>query len=185
MWMSSFLIADRIGYGLGFAALRPPPPWEDAHVADDSLQLTPLTKLIAIVEDDPQLTDLFLHTFKEHVHWQLTFFSDGELASHTIPQLQPHLVLLDIGLPNLDGAALYKILRGHSATRHTPIIVITGSHDWQLHRMGLHTGFFLRKPFKLQELLFIMRAHLGETNQCLDTTQATSLASDIIPRHTS
>ena len=125
----------------------------------------PSSRRIAIVEDDPDLTSLLRDAlFKEHPHWSLTCFSDGEQASHAIPGLHPHLILLDIGLPNLDGAALYKILRGHHSTRNTPIIVITGKHDWQLHRMGLQAGLFLRKPFKLQELLFMMRAHLGEAS---------------------
>lgn len=138
-------------------------------MADDFLQTDPLQndasspRHIAVVEDDAHLSGLLQDMFKKYPHWQLTFFSDGEQASQAIPRLRPHLILLDIGLPNLDGAALYKILRGHNSTRHTPIIVITGSHDWQLHRMGLQTGLFLRKPFKLQELLFMMRAHLGET----------------------
>ena len=92
----------------------------------------------------------------------MLFFPDGQIAKNTLPELQPDLILLDVGLPNLDGGSLYKILRGHSRTRHTPIIVITGSHDWELRRMGLQTGLFLRKPFKLQELLFIMHALLGE-----------------------
>ncbi|HKV58521.1 MAG TPA: response regulator [Ktedonobacteraceae bacterium] len=157
-------------------------------MADESLQSdnaqygTPSTKIIAIVEDDSDLVDLFRDTFAEYAHWQLTFFSDGELASHIIPDLQPHLILLDVGLPNLDGATLYKILRGHSNTRHTPIIVITGSHDWQLHRMGLQTGLFFRKPFKLYDLLFIMRAHLGEAPPD-PISSATSIASDIIQRY--
>ena len=163
-------------------------PWEDENVADESLQAdniqssTPSPKTIVIVEDDEDLANLFRDAFKEFSHWQLTFFSDGELASHSIPALQPHLVLLDVGLPNLDGATLYKILRGHSNTRHTPIIVITGNHDWQLHRMGLQAGLFLRKPFRLQELLFIMRAHLGETPPRPESSAA-SISSDIIQRH--
>ena len=136
----------------------------DDFLQPDSLQNNiPSPRRIAIVEDDPSLAGLFRDTFKEYVHWQLTFFNDGQLASHAIPALHPDLILLDIGLPNLDGAALYKILRGHHNTRHTPIIVITGSHDWQLHRMGLHAGLFLRKPFKFADLLLIMRAHLRET----------------------
>ena len=138
-------------------------------MADDFLHTDPLQsdvlspRHIAIVEDDPDIAELLQNTFKEYRHWKLTFFADGEQASQVIPDLHPHLILLDIGLPNLDGAALYKILRGHNSTRQTPIIVITGKHDWQLHRMGLQTGLFLRKPFKIQDLLFMMRAHLGET----------------------
>ncbi|HVB75644.1 MAG TPA: response regulator [Ktedonobacteraceae bacterium] len=121
------------------------------------------SKIIAIVEDDPELATLFQDALKVQQHWHLHFFPDGQVARDTIPQLQPQLILLDVGLPNLDGAALYKILRGHSATRHIPILVITGKHDWQLHRMGLQAGLFLRKPFKLRELLFMMQALLGET----------------------
>jgi DNA-binding response OmpR family regulator len=139
------------------------------YVADEFLQTNLFQndvsspRHIAVVEDDPSITELLQNTFKEYRHWQFTFFSDGEQASQAIPGLQPHLILLDIGLPNLDGATLYKILRGHNSTRHTPIIVITGKHDWQLHRMGLQTGLFLRKPFKLHELLLMMHAHLGGT----------------------
>ena len=120
------------------------------------------TKLIAIVEDDPELEIFFRDALQYEQHWQLHFFSDGQLARDQLPNLRADLILLDVGLPNLDGVSLYKILRGHNHTRHTPIIVITGSHDWQLHRMGLHTGLFLRKPFKMQELLVIIRALLGE-----------------------
>jgi DNA-binding response OmpR family regulator len=58
--------------------------------------------------------------------------------------------------------SLYKILRGHSNTKNTPIIVITGSYDWELHRMGLQTGFLLRKPFSMKELIDIIHALLPE-----------------------
>jgi DNA-binding response OmpR family regulator len=40
--------------------------------------------------------------------------------------------------------------------------VITGSRDWELNRMGLRTGLFLRKPFKRKELLVMICALLGE-----------------------
>ncbi len=119
-------------------------------------------KLIAIVEDDAHLADMFLDMLEQAGPWQLRFFSDGQEAKSIIPELGAHLILLDVGLPNLDGVSLYKILRGHSRTKNTPIIVITGSYDWELHRMGLRTGLLLRKPFQMQELLFMIRALLVE-----------------------
>jgi DNA-binding response OmpR family regulator len=119
-------------------------------------------KLIAVVEDDTALADLFRDLLKEDGRWGLKIFSDGQEAIAHLPNLGAHLILLDVGLPNLDGASLYKMLRGHSNTKNTPIIVITGSRDWELHRMGLQTGLLLRKPFKTQELLFMMQALLPE-----------------------
>ena len=119
-------------------------------------------RLIAIVEDDAQLISLFQDMLERDGRWRLQFFSDGQDAMDHLPDLGAHLILLDVGLPNLDGVSLYKILRGHSNTRHTPIIVITGSYDWELQRMGLQTGLLLRKPFRIQELLFMIQAVLGD-----------------------
>src|SRR5258708_35844350 len=97
--------------------------------------------------------------------WQLRIFSDGQSAKDEIPGIGAHLILLDVGLPNLDGVSLYKMLRGHSNTKNTPIVVITGSYDWELHRMGLRTGLLLRKPFTVGELVSIIRALLPEEKE--------------------
>jgi len=120
--------------------------------------------LIAVVEDDAQLLGLFRDVLERDGRWKLSVFSDGQDAKDRLPDLCPDLILLDVGLPNLDGVSLYKILRGHSKTRGTPIIIITGSHDWELQRMGLQTGLLLRKPFRIQELLFMIQAALGDEN---------------------
>ncbi len=118
------------------------------------------TKLIAIVEDDMKLAQMFCDTLGLFGPWRFQVFQDGKVAKDELPSLGADLILLDLGLPNLDGASLYKILRGHSDTKNTPIVMITGSHDWELHRMGLRTGILLRKPFAIEELLSIIRALL-------------------------
>jgi len=120
--------------------------------------------LIAVVEDDAQLLGLFRDVLERDGRWKLSVFSDGQDAKDRLPDLCPDLILLDVGLPNLDGVSLYKILRGHSKTKETPIIIITGSHDWELQRMGLQTGLLLRKPCRIQELLFMIQAALGDEN---------------------
>ena len=125
-------------------------------------------RIIAIVEDDAQLISLFRDALERDGRWSLRIFSGGQEARDQLPKLGAHLILLDVGLPNLDGVSLYKILRGHSVTRHTPIIVITGSYDWELQRMGLQTGLLLRKPFRIQELLFMIQAVLGDENLARD-----------------
>ncbi len=122
-------------------------------------------KLIAIVEDDPRLNDMFQDMLECFGGWRLHIISDGQAAKDQLPDIGADLILLDVGLPNLDGVSLYKILRGHSNTKNTPIIVITGSHDWELHRMGLQTGILLRKPFNVQELISIIRALLPEDKE--------------------
>ncbi len=119
-------------------------------------------KLIAVVEDDANIAEMFQTMVDNDGRWRLHVFSDGQVAITQLPGLGADLILLDIGLPSLDGASLYKMLRGHNSTKHTPIIVVTASQDWELHRMGLQAGLFLRKPFKMQELLFMIQALLPE-----------------------
>lgn len=118
-------------------------------------------KLIAVVEDDPRLVNMFYDALEYLGDWRLSFFTDGQDAKDNLPDLGADLILLDIGLPNLDGVSLYKILRGHINTRQTPIIVITGSRDWELHRMGLQAGLLLHKPFNMQELRSMITALLS------------------------
>jgi len=103
---------------------------------------------------------MFSHMLGYPANWLLHISCDAHEGMTSLPELRAYLILLDVGLPNLDGASLYKILRGHSNTKNTPIIVITGSHDWELHRMGLQTGLLLRKPFEMEELLRMIRALL-------------------------
>lgn len=134
----------------------------DASNASKTSNASDKRKLIAIVEDDPRLTDMFNDMLGRFGSWRLHVFSDGQTAKDQLPDMRAHLILLDVGLPNLDGVSLYKILRGHSNTKNTPIIVITGSHDWELHRMGLQAGFLLRKPFNMHELISIIQALLPE-----------------------
>jgi DNA-binding response OmpR family regulator len=122
-------------------------------------------KLIAVVEDDANLAIMFDDMLQERGRWRLQVFSDGQDAIDRLPYVGAHLILLDVGLPNLDGVSLYKMLRGHGNTKNTPIIVITGSEDWELHRKGLHTGILLRKPFKMEQLIFMIQALLPENEE--------------------
>ena len=122
-------------------------------------------KLIAIVEDDANLAIMFQDMLKEQGRWRLQIFSDGREAMDRLPDLAAHLILLDFGLANLDCISLYIMLRGHSISKNSRFIVITGSQDWELHRQGLQTGILLRKPFSMEQLLFMIRALLPDDEE--------------------
>lgn len=115
-------------------------------------------KTIVLVEDDASIISLFSDTLSLSKQWQLHVFSDGILAKEHIVRIDAHLIILDIGLPSLDGASLYKMLRGHNVTKNIPILVITGCYEWELQRMGIQPGYLLRKPFSIHELLSMMQA---------------------------
>src|SRR5579872_7076161 len=69
-------------------------------------------KLIAVVEDDTSLVDMFRDMLNLAGRWQLQFFTDGQDACARLPELGADLILLDMTLPGLDGVSLYRLLRG-------------------------------------------------------------------------
>ena len=115
-------------------------------------------KTVVLIEDDAHLVSLFSDALSLLSQWKLQVFSDGEAAKQSVPEMNAQLIILDVGLPSLDGASLYRILRAHNNTKQTPILVITGSQEWELHRMGLKPGYLLQKPFGIHELIAMIQA---------------------------
>ena len=134
----------------------------EAHQTDEEARQVNNQKLIAVVEDDANMASIFIDILEKNNHYRTQVFTDGQVARDHLPEIGADLIILDIGLPNLDGASLYNILRNHSNTKNTPIIVVTGSYDWELHRMGLQADLLLRKPFHLEELVRMYQALLPE-----------------------
>jgi diguanylate cyclase (GGDEF)-like protein len=74
----------------------------------------------------------------------------------------PDLILLDIGLPGIDGFEVCRRLKDHAVTRHIPIIFLTGTSDVDAKVRGLDLGAvdFVTKPFDQIELRARVRAAL-------------------------
>jgi DNA-binding response OmpR family regulator len=130
------------------------------------------SKLIAVVEDDRELATLFQAALEEFGLWRVVLLHDGAEAFQHLPTLRADLIVLDVGLPNLDGISLYRMLQGHRATSQTPILIVTASYEWQLRRQGLEpdTIAVLRKPFDMDNLLERVKRLLtsqGETTSAV------------------
>jgi two-component system alkaline phosphatase synthesis response regulator PhoP len=80
---------------------------------------------------------------------------DGEEGYRMARAETPDVILLDLVMPRLDGVETCALLRTHEATRHIPIIVLTGSSDFELQLKAFDLGAddLLQKPFRPRELL--------------------------------
>ena len=87
---------------------------------------------------------------------------DGERGIERSVADQPDLILLDIGLPNVDGFEVCRRLKEHPATRNIPIIFLTGTTDTESKVRGLDLGAvdYVTKPFDQVELRARVRAAL-------------------------
>jgi len=114
------------------------------------------TGRVLVVEDDPEITDVLRRTLRQEGH-EVRTAGDGEEALTAAAEFVPDLVILDLGLPKLDGVEVLRRLRSDD---DVPVLILTARADLDDRVEGLDTGAddYLVKPFERQELLARMRA---------------------------
>ncbi|MEX1170032.1 MAG: HD domain-containing phosphohydrolase [Chloroflexota bacterium] len=117
--------------------------------------------LVLVVEDDLANRAL-LERLLGREGYRTKAVGDGEAALLAVGEHAPDLVLLDIGLPHLDGYEVTRRLRANIRTVAVPIILLTGRSTLDDVVEGLDAGAddFLSKPFRQPELLARIRSAL-------------------------
>ena len=141
---------------------------------------------ILLVEDRPEVLEVVRRTLASNGYAVETAV-DGEEGLHKALDLQPDLVVLDVGLPRLDGIALAKELRNRSF--RAPVLMLT-AHDTISDKVqGLDAGAddYLPKPFDYHELLARVKALLRRATLRADdvTMRAGDLTLDPLARQVS
>lgn len=116
---------------------------------------------VLIVEDDLANRVLLTHLL-ERVGYGVEAVSDGHAALGSVLESQADIVLLDVGLPGIDGLEVCRRLRSNPATAALSIILLTGRATIDDIVEGLDAGAddFLSKPFDSAELLAKIRSAL-------------------------
>jgi len=114
------------------------------------------TGRVLVIEDDTEIADVLRRTLRQEGH-EVRTAGDGEEALSAAAEFAPDLVILDLGLPKLDGV---EVLRRMRADDDVPVLILTARSDLDDRVEGLDTGAddYLAKPFERQELLARMRA---------------------------
>ena len=128
--------------------------------------------LVLVVEDDRPIRNLIVTTLKAHDYHYLTA-ENGHSAIIEATSHNPDIVLLDLGLPDIDGTQVIESIRSWS---NMPIIVISARSEDKDKITALDAGAddYVTKPFRLGELLARVRALLrrsgGEITEESDLT---------------
>jgi CheY-like chemotaxis protein len=107
---------------------------------------------ILIVEDDPMIQDL-LDEILQDEGFDTVVAADGQTGVELARADHPSLILMDIMLPVMDGAAAIRQLKADPATRTIPIIAMSAGATLVRHAEALPADDVLRKPFNLDVLL--------------------------------
>lgn len=122
-------------------------------------------KTILVADDEESMRKVLERRL---VSWgfSVVMAQDGAEAVRLATTCQPHLILMDIMMPQLDGLSACRQLKDANTTRHIPIIMITAKESKSLAHDVSAAGAddFLKKPYEPADLLsFIERAlnHIG------------------------
>ncbi|MGH3775446.1 MAG: response regulator transcription factor [Pseudonocardiaceae bacterium] len=134
---------------------------------------------VLVVEDDETIgsvLDSSLRAHGHHVVWQRT----GRRALRAASETEFDLVLLDLGLPDLDGVEVCRQLRASNPT--TVLVILTARTEEMDVVVGLEAGAddYLTKPVRLAELLARVRAHLRRVAPVTPGTQPMLAVADLL-----
>jgi len=112
-------------------------------------------KTILVVDDEPKITQL-VKDYLERAGFETRSAYDGPSALAAVRAEKPDMVILDLGLPNLDGLDVTREIRAHS---NVPIIMLTARSEETDKLVGLELGAddYITKPFSPKELVARVR----------------------------
>lgn len=117
---------------------------------------------IVCIDDSPTVLQA-ISCFLDDKSFSVVMVNDPVKALMQVVRSKPDLILLDVGMPNLDGYELCRLLRRHPTFKNLPIIMVTG-HTGFLDRAKaklVGSSGYLTKPFNQSDLLKIIFQHLA------------------------
>ena len=133
---------------------------------------------ILVVDDNPAIVELVKINLEMQTHDVLTA-SDGLEGFAIAQQELPHLIVLDLMMPNVDGHTVCQRIRKHPALAETPVLMLTAWGDMDDKLKGFESGAddYLVKPFEIPELLVRIRALLRRTSATVPSAASTEILS--------
>jgi two-component system alkaline phosphatase synthesis response regulator PhoP len=134
-------------------------------------------KTILVVDDEPEIVRL-VRDYLEHGGFVVITAADGPGALDAARRRRPDLVVLDLGLPGLDGLDVTRELRRGG---HVPIVMLTARGEESDKLVGLELGAddYVTKPFSPKELVARVRAVLRRTEGAAQQAEVVRVGADI------
>jgi DNA-binding response OmpR family regulator len=117
---------------------------------------------ILVIEDDPHAREM-LNFRLQKAGYEIVEATDGDMGLVKAMR-QPHLIIMDIRLPKIDGWELCRLLRAEPRTKHIPIIMLTGCSQPTQEEYGKICGAdaYLTKPWDSKQLLALTQQFLNK-----------------------
>jgi len=123
---------------------------EENHVIDDRKLLTPDDRSLLIIEDDRKFATI-LRDFAREKGFKCIIAENGETGLHFADYYRPSAIILDIGLPGIDGWGVMERLKENPDLRHIPVHFMSAA-DKSLDAMRRGAIGFLTKPVSIEKI---------------------------------
>jgi len=131
---------------------------------------------VLVVEDDPQLVRALVINMQAR-QYGVDAAPDGATALRLAAMRQPDVVMLDLGLPDMDGVDVIKALRGWT---RVPILVLSArqASDEKVAALDAGADDYITKPFSMDELLARLRAAVRRVEDVPPAPTTTLVTTD-------
>jgi putative two-component system response regulator len=124
--------------------------------------MLPDQKTVLIADDQVALRQLLRATLSR-IGLRVIEAANGSDALALVQRERPDLVLMDVGMPEMDGLEVCRALKADPGTAEIPVFILTARAQQAEREKGLASGatVYLTKPFKPAELRAMLREHLS------------------------
>lgn len=129
------------------------PPLDHQLEDQSTVQSVPGKYLILVVDDSADnVAVMSLHL--QDAGYRVVTASNGEEAISVATQTLPHLILMDISMPQLDGLGATRRIRDHDALRDVPVVAVTafGTEGFQRAAYDVGVSGYLTKPIDFERM---------------------------------
>jgi two-component system, OmpR family, alkaline phosphatase synthesis response regulator PhoP len=132
-----------------------------------------MNKRILVIEDDKDITEAIRYNLEKEKGFSVLSALTGDEGLTVAFQAKPHLIILDIGLPGLNGYEVCRMLKRDAETRDIPILMLTARVSESDKVLGLELGAddYLTKPFGIRELIARVRAVIRRKEGEIETLE--------------
>lgn len=120
--------------------------------------------LVVVIEDNPQNARMAAKLLR-NAEYKVIVAEDGEMGLTTVFENQPDLVLIDLGLPDIDGQTVIALIRQQPGLGHVPIIAFTAWPEETAHSMAKAYGCdgVITKPINTRTFAEQIAAYIAKT----------------------
>ena len=109
-------------------------------------------KTVFIVEDDEAIGDLLVQAIEQETSYHAVLASDGFQALKMLRTVKPDLLILDYGLPDMNGLEFYDTIHAVKALKHLPVLIVSAETVRIQKEIKARQLSQLQKPFELANL---------------------------------